>query len=835
MFQRLNPSCKYCRAIGHLTLLASAIVAADARADFEVIINPTHLKWVGNYGTGASLYSACVDLVSGIGQNVASWCGASAPTVPPDGYAQIYGGWLSDKTLPPGVTRFYMLAAYACTNSDKMRYFTDTNRCIGIIKVPTPTPSSPKSNGASCPDNPQDRQPSCGNPIAIGSGMKVQYEVDYADHSPGLALSLHRTYNNGANAVVGAAGSFGSHWSHPIDRKAVLLPNRTEVRCYTRNDTRVQFCDNAPVPNAPQAVSVTRPDGRVYTYSRAGDLWSGDGDVNDRISTQYAADGVTPAGWTYVMAHGDTEQYDAGGKLLSITSRSGASHRYTYSTGNGNDTSVSRQPADAPVCSNIQSGAPIKADLPVCVTDNWGRQLQFEYDSQARIVKALDPANQSYLYAYDGPSGGCVNTDATNKACGTGNLTQVTYPDGKKKTYSYNESAWINNGSACSNALQVGNGYGHLLNSLTGITDENGARYASWSYSCAGAVLSSQHAGGVDKVSVAYGAPAADGSQTVAVTSYLGTTANPASIVRNYHFKVVLGVAKNDAIDQPCAGCDGMLARTYDANGNVLTSKDWNGNLTTYAYDATRNLETSRTEASGTTAARTTNTEWHPTLRLRARVAEPLRLTTFSYDAAVNLTTQSVQATSDATGAQGFKAPLLGTVRSWSYTYNELGQLLTATGPLNDVTRYVYDSQNRLSRIANAAGHVTSYDNYDTNGRLGRIIDPNGLATDFSYTPRGWLATTTTGGATTSYVYDGVGQVTKVTLPDGAALNYTYDAAHRLTGIADSTGNSVSYTLDLAGNRIGEQVKNTDGTLARQITRAYNTLNRLQQVTGALQ
>lgn len=33
-------------------------------------------------------------------------------------------------------------------------------------------------------------------------------------------------------------------------------------------------------------------------------------------------------------------------------------------------------------------------------------------------------------------------------------------------------------------------------------------------------------------------------------------------------------------------------ALTYDANGNVVTRKDFNGKLTSYSYDLTRNLET---------------------------------------------------------------------------------------------------------------------------------------------------------------------------------------------------------------------------------------------------
>lgn len=64
---------------------------------------------------------------------------------------------------------------------------------------------------------------------------------------------------------------------------------------------------------------------------------------------------------------------------------------------------------------------------------------------------------------------------------------------------------------------------------------------------------------------------------------------------------------------------------------------------------------------------------------------------------------------------------------------------------------------------------------------------------------------------------------------------YTYDVAHRLTQISDSVDDSINYTLDPMGNRTLEQVRDPGGNLSRQISRAYDALNRLQTVTGALQ
>jgi len=143
-----------------------------------------------------------------------------------------------------------------------------------------------------------------------------------------------------------------------------------------------------------------------------------------------------------------------------------------------------------------------------------------------------------------------------------------------------------------------------------------------------------------------------------------------------------------------------------------------------------------------------------------------------------------------------------------------------------------------LQTITNAAGHVTQFTLYDRAGRVRQMVDPKGVVTDMVYTPRGWTSSVTVtppGGTarTTTYTYDNAGQMTGASLPDGTTLGYSYDAAHRLTGVTDAKGNTVTYTLDNMGNRTGEQVKDASNTLQRNITRVYDALNRVQQVTGA--
>jgi RHS repeat-associated protein len=108
------------------------------------------------------------------------------------------------------------------------------------------------------------------------------------------------------------------------------------------------------------------------------------------------------------------------------------------------------------------------------------------------------------------------------------------------------------------------------------------------------------------------------------------------------------------------------------------------------------------------------------------------------------------------------------------------------------------------------------------------------LVTNLTSDLRGRLTSRDVGGEVTGYEYDGVGQLTKVTLPDGSFLSYTYDAAHRLTQIQDNLGNKIVYTLDAMGNPTREEVLDPASVLTRKREHEYNTLNRLIKDIGGV-
>jgi YD repeat-containing protein len=687
---------------------------------------------------------------------------------------------------------------------------------------------------------------SVGQPINPNTGNMWHVEHDYA-LGGASELQLYRTYNSAPFIQRGLVkNGFGTRWSHNYEASlsVKLMDAAKEGKCWYYNGGRFIDCSNPAIPLVPipLAVKIARGDGKTFAFQLKVDgTWAGDADVNDKLTATYNGDRSAITSWTYLDAtSGDTETIDSGGRLILIAARRGRTQRLTYSTGISNDTSAERYPTDAPSCSVVQDGAILAASRLLCVTDDYGRQLQFKYDAAGRIAESIDPAGHSTMYEYDGPSGGCLDGSTTSIACTASNLTKVTYPDGKSRTYVYNEFSQINSGRECTYyPPQLTPTTGHLPNSLTGLIDENGVRYINWGYDCLGRAELSELANGVEKVTLGYGENRA-GGMTTQMKHFLGTPAAPQSTQSTFTATTIVGAMRNTSVSGPCVECGPYALRTYDSNGNIITATDFNGVQTNFTYDLARNLELSHTEAFGTLQERTTTSTWHPNYRLPTQVASPKRMDTYTYDQAGNLLSRSEQATTDATGASGLAAVVTGPARTWRYAYDSVGNILRVTGPRTDVvdqTNYLYDSYGNLDTVTNPLNQVTRYSNYDANGRVGRTTAANGSVTDFSYSVRGWLSrrTVTAGGigVFSDFEYDGVGQLTKVTLPDTSWVAYEYDGAHRLTAMSDNVGNRITYTLDLTGNRIGERTSDPNGVLRRQVARAFDSMNRVSQQTGA--
>ena len=419
-------------------------------------------------------------------------------------------------------------------------------------------------------------------------------------------------------------------------------------------------------------------------------------------------------------------------------------------------------------------------------TDSLGRSLSFTFSSTyPTLLQSVATPDGNITYEYDGHE----------------RLATVTYPDNSVRTYQYTNTSYTN--------------------LLTGIVDEIANPYLVTSYDSQGRALQSGLSGGVLTSSIDYTDPT-----NPKVTDAFG-------VQRTYHYTTINSYQKISSISgSSCFTCNAAAATTYDPAGYYQSMTDWNGNVTNYTYDDTRGLELSRVEAVGTQQQRTISTTWDPNFRLPDEIDEPGRKTNYTYDGSGNLLTKKVQDTST------------GATRTWTYSnYTAWGAPQTIQGPRTDLTQTTQiayypiasgtGSSGQINTITDALGHVTTVNSYDPSGRPLQITDPNGLVTNLTYTPRGWLATSQAGSQLTQYSYYPTGLLEEVILPSGASLTYSYNAAHQLTQVVDQLGDKIVYTPDVMGNVTAIQVYNPSGTLVQTHSRVYNTLNELYQDVGA--
>jgi RHS repeat-associated protein len=181
-----------------------------------------------------------------------------------------------------------------------------------------------------------------------------------------------------------------------------------------------------------------------------------------------------------------------------------------------------------------------------------------------------------------------------------------------------------------------------------------------------------------------------------------------------------------------------------------------------------------------------------------------------------------------------------GRTRSWAYTWNAAGQLLTVDGPLagsGDTLTYTYNANGSLASVTNQIGQVTTISAWNGRGQPMTLSDPNGVIKTLTYDIHDRLLTATTNpGASQSqyaFEYDAVGNLTKITLPEGGWLGYTYDAGNRLTQVANNRGETQTFAVNALGDPTSVTVKTSGAIITAQQTSAYDELGRIIQAVGA--
>ncbi|MBW1901200.1 MAG: hypothetical protein JRJ20_06140, partial [Deltaproteobacteria bacterium] len=425
------------------------------------------------------------------------------------------------------------------------------------------------------------------------------------------------------------------------------------------------------------------------------------------------------------------------------------------------------------------------------VADNFGRRIDFAYDAEERLATLTTPIGQ-FTYAYDAQD----------------NLANVTHPALTSKSYRYEDPNDPNN--------------------LTGIINENGIRSATYEYDDQDRAILSEGAGGRNRVDVSY-----DDNFVPHVTDSRGRSTD-------YTLLVDHGIGRvKSSTGEGCSSCPNTTGTQYDLNDRlwINSATDANGNVTDYTYDSRGNMLTKK-EAAGTSHERTTAYTYHPDFNLitsitRQSTSNPgqTAVTSFSYDLNGNLLERT------ETGFSG-TSPVSSTT---SYTYNSHGRITQIDGPRTDVidtTSFEYYpndpveglNRGRLKKTTHSLGHENTFSQYNGFGKPEQVTDANNVVTTFGYDVLGRLTSNATAGVTTTSEYDAAGNLTAVYLPGGRTVSYTYTSADLLEKIEDNLGNHIIYSYDTEGNRIREEIHDSDGTLMRFSDHEFDAFNRLSKI-----
>jgi YD repeat-containing protein len=223
-------------------------------------------------------------------------------------------------------------------------------------------------------------------------------------------------------------------------------------------------------------------------------------------------------------------------------------------------------------------------------------------------------------------------------------------------------------------------------------------------------------------------------------------------------------------------------------------------------------------------------------------------VTSYSYDPLFNKPTQMIDPRGLATsmrydGATGNLLTSISDVGDTthfnarkSFTYNNVGQILTATDPLGTVTQSTYDSRGNRTSIVRDVGagrlnQLMSF-GYSAQGDIVSITDPRGFATINTYDAARRLVTTTApNGLISANTYNPDGQIVQVQQSaNGSVLRRTgttYTPTGKPASTTDANGNTTSFSYDLV-----DRVSSVRDAMSRVTSYGYDALGRQTSISN---
>jgi RHS repeat-associated protein len=581
----------------------------------------------------------------------------------------------------------------------------------------------------------------------------------------------------------------------------------------------------------------------------------------DEMTSQTVLDGGTDLQTTWT--------YDQNGLPLSMTTprgnvSGGTPANYTTNYGYdqaGNLATVTGPPVAA---QTYQSQTPVTTrPLTTYGYDTYGDQTQGQdpdgnitvtgYDGDGRVTSVTQP---SYL-----PPGASSPISATTSYAydGDGNLVQMTDPAGNTTSYTYDALGDLTSETDPQLSGQSAPGVwnytydaaGELLSATDPMHDTTQATYDYFGNQATvtdarGYTTTFQHdyLGDVTQETTPDGVVSKNtynhlGELTSAADGYGDTTSyaynhlgeisqinNPDTSFAQLGYDPAGNLTSVADYSAAPPGQASTLLRSesfgYDPDGNLTSIDDWNGNTSSYSYNAAEEL-TSQVQPVTSTASNTTSYGYDPAGNQTAITGGNGNTTWTTYNT-WNLP-ESVIEPAIATAPSAAD-------RTWTTSYDADGQASSVSQPGGITQAYGYDPLGDLTSQAGsgaAAPTATQSFGYDLDGRLTSATAPGGTdsfsynadselastsgpsgSSSFSYNDDDLMSSRTDAAGTTSYSYDNADRLATVSDPlTGATLTYGYDSDSLPSSVSYATGGTAGPTRSYLYNGLQELTSDT--------------------------
>jgi len=163
--------------------------------------------------------------------------------------------------------------------------------------------------------------------------------------------------------------------------------------------------------------------------------------------------------------------------------------------------------------------------------------------------------------------------------------------------------------------------------------------------------------------------------------------------------------------------------------------------------------------------------------------------------------------------------------------YTVFDQVNEVIAPNGGITHYTYNTQMEPIMVTNADGHTWQL-HYDLDGSIIKEIDYNGLVTESHTTPDGLQLNTTTGAGTVTTMFDPYGRMTETLDDQGNTTTYQWDALGKITKITNRWC-TTDYSYDEYGRSLAETTTLYSGE-SHTMMFTYGQLGGVEAITHTL-